>query len=115
MSSHAGLAAVDDKTNLWAFYTSDDNQVQRIRMDKDGKMTQPTAVALDMQPMPASPLEAAFVTDTNDDYIVLFYLLHYAASDGKPTRTDIYATCLSKKLTADADTWSASNQVLLTG
>jgi len=115
MSSHAGLAAVDDGTNLWAFYTSDDNQVQRIRIDKDGKMTQPTAVALDMKPMPASPLEAAFVTDTNDDYIVLFYLLHYAARDGKPTRTDIYATALSKKLTADADTWSASNQVLLTG
>ena len=68
-----------------------------------------------MKPMPASPLEAVLVTDSNNDYIVLFYLLHYAASDDVPTRTDIYATALSKTLTANADVWSASSRVLLTG
>ncbi|EAQ88677.1 predicted protein [Chaetomium globosum CBS 148.51] len=115
LSSHAALTAVDDGTNLWAFYTSDDNQVQRVRIDKDANLTQPTAVALDMTPMPGSPLEAVLVTDSNNDYIVLFYLLHYAASDDVPTRTDIYATALSKTLTADADTWSTSSRVLLTG
>lgn len=115
LSSHAGLTAVDDGTNLWAFYTSDDNQVQRVRIDKDAKLTQPTAVPLDMKPMPASPLEGVLVRDDYNDYIVLFYLLHYAASDDVPTRTDVYATALSKTLTADVDTWSVSSRVLLTG
>lgn len=56
-----------------------------------------------------------YVDDDGDDYIVLFYLPHYAASDDVPTRTDISATALSKTSTADANAWSASGRVLLTG
>jgi hypothetical protein len=66
-----------------------------------------------MNPMPTSPLAAVFIKNNSDDYIVVFYLLHYA-SDDLPTRTDVYASVLSKTLTADADTWSVSTRVLLT-
>jgi len=113
-SSHTGIAAVDDGSNFWCFYTSDDNSVQRVRVDKDGNLKQPQVVALDMNPMPMSPLAAVLVKDDSDDYVILFYLLHYAASDDVPTRTDLYASVLSKTLTADADTWSVSTRILLT-
>ena len=75
LSGHAYIAAVADKTNCWCFYTSDQNDIQRIRIDANGKLTRPVCVGLDRIPIPASPV-AAVITADSPQKIVLFYLLH---------------------------------------
>lgn len=115
MSAHASIAAVDDGRNCYVFYTSDDNNVQQMRIAASGAVHQPTSVGLAMQPIPASPLTAVMFNDTPET-IILFYLLHWATDTKSTDKTNIYAATLTRRSTADADAdnWNVSAQVRLT-
>jgi len=115
LSAHASIAAVDDGTNLWAFYTSDDNNVQRIRVDSSGKVHQPSPVALSIPPIPASPLTAVIFKESPEK-VILVYLLHWTPGTKSTETTNAYATTLTRSSTADgdADSWGVSSQVRLT-
>lgn len=115
MSAHSSIAAVDDGANCYVFYTADDNSVQRMRIAADGTHKMPTAVALDMAPIPASPLSAVMFSTAPSETIVLFYLLHWAADTKSTERIRVYASTLTRSSTAevDADNWAVSAQVRL--
>ncbi|KAK0629236.1 hypothetical protein B0T17DRAFT_606598 [Bombardia bombarda] len=114
LSSQASISAVDDGHNFWCFYTSDDNNVQWIRIDKNGGLKQPQPVALDMTPIPASPVSAVFVQGSNYGKIILFYLLHYDESGSRTAQEiNIYASTLTSTTYTPQDNWSVSKRVCL--
>lgn len=112
LSAHSSIAAVDDGTNLWAFYTSDDNSVQRVRVDSNGTLQQPVAVGLDMAPIPGSPLTAVIFKGSSEK-IILFYLLHWVSDTKSTETTNIYATTLTRQVTSGGDPygWDVSSKV----
>ena len=112
LSAHASLTAVDDGTNLWAFYTSDDNSLHRVRVDSSGKLQQPVPIPVTQNPIPASPLTAV-IFKGSPETIVLFYLLHDVGPDGSNAMTNVFATTLTRVSTmaADANNWTVSSQV----
>ena len=64
---HTSLAAVDDGTQLYCFYTSSRNNNIKMTVIKDGKASAPIAVET---PTPKSSIAAVLPTN---DRIVLFY------------------------------------------
>jgi hypothetical protein len=106
LSAHAAIAALDDGTNFWCFYTTDTNQVYRLRVDKDGTITQPQLVPLDSTPIASSPLAAVLINDSGTTKIVLFYLLRHK-------EINVFATTLTAKTSPAADSWDVSGQVCL--
>ncbi|KAK4185475.1 hypothetical protein QBC35DRAFT_556322 [Podospora australis] len=116
LSAHAALAAVDDGTNFWAFYTADNNAVFRMRVDKNGAIIQPRPVDLGggITPIPGSSLAAAFVKDGTTDKVVLFYLLHYEDIKQTTQEVNVFASVLTNTSASDADSWSSGARVCLT-
>jgi hypothetical protein len=122
LSGHAYIAAVNDNTDCWCFYTSDQNDIHRIRIDANGRLIGPICVGLDRTPIPASSL-AAVITADCPEKIVLFYLLHDTESirgyghhghgqthDKTHGKTNVYASTLTR---ISPDRWSASSGRLL--
>lgn len=111
LSGHAYIAAVDNGTNCWCFYTSESNDIFRVRIGKE-ILLNPTRIGLDRAPASKSPLAAAYANNSPPK-IVLFYLLHEnesSHSDGHHTKdlgkTNVYACTLTK---ISRDHWSVSN------
>ncbi|KAK3319564.1 hypothetical protein B0T19DRAFT_467100 [Cercophora scortea] len=117
LSAHASIAAVDDGTNFWAFYTSDNNQIQQLRVTKDGVTVQPRPVALETTPIPRSSLAAVLVpgsSSSSTDKIVLFYLLHFESVKRTAQEVNIFASTLSAQTQPATDAWGISRRVCLT-
>ncbi|KAJ8120045.1 hypothetical protein ONZ43_g3147 [Nemania bipapillata] len=114
LSAHTSLAAVDDGTNCYVFYTSDDNKVQRIRIDANGVVHPATPVNLATQPIPASALNAVMFAGAQET-IVLLYLQHWTVDTKSTESINIYATTLTRQsMTAtEADNWEVSQPVRL--
>jgi len=72
LSPHSSLAAVDDGTNAHCFYTSDDNQIQRVRIDGSGTLTGPFPVVRADSLTPKGSIAAALLP-TSPEEIFLFY------------------------------------------
>jgi len=111
LSGHAYIAAVEDGTDVWCFYTSNDNYIRKIGVDSNASWKQPTRIGSDKTPIPGSPLAAVLSAESDKpENIALFYLL----CDATGQWTNIYASTLTRVLTTDADSWSTSPGVCLT-
>ncbi|KAI1163756.1 hypothetical protein F5B18DRAFT_618030 [Nemania serpens] len=116
LSAHTSIAAVDDGINCYVFYTSDDNNVQRVRVDSTGLVCSTTVVPLSPRATPRSSLSAVMFSDTAKETVVLFHLQHWTP-DLKTTESHhIYATTLNRESTATAsvDIWDVSTMVRIT-
>ncbi|KAF2257505.1 hypothetical protein CC78DRAFT_622564 [Lojkania enalia] len=72
LSPHSALAAVDDGSIAHCFYTSDDNQIQRVSVDSNGALTGPVSIVSAQNTTPKSGITAVLLP-TSPEELVLFY------------------------------------------
>lgn len=108
-SPHTGLACVDNGTDLYAFYNSDDNKIQWVRVDSASKLTELGPVNVQYTPVPGTSLAAVMTKVDGRETIVLFYLLHYTSTENTQV-VNPYATTFFKTSTASTAAWNISKQ-----
>jgi hypothetical protein len=106
LSSRTAITALDDGVNFWCFYTTDKNEVYRLRVDAKGAVTQPQKVPLDQTPVLRSSLAGVLTRDLAPAKIVLFYLIRHHS------HVDLVATTLKSTTSEAADSWDVSPSVV---
>jgi hypothetical protein len=98
LSPHTSLTVVDDGSDLYCFYITNDNSIQMIRIDEGAAERIIDKVA---SPTPRSSI-AAVMPRRQKDRIVLFYQVW---DQGDSEKVDIKAQTFSKT-GPRADSWS---------
>lgn len=105
LSPRGAITALDDGNNFWCFYTTDKNEVYRLRVDENGAITQPQKVALDDALVPRSGLAGVIHRGPASTKIVLFYLLRH-------DHVNLFATTLTSTTNQAADDWNVSRSIV---
>lgn len=72
LSPHSALAAADDGSTAYCFYTSDDNQIQRVSICSNGVLTGPVSIVSAQNTTPKGGI-AAVLLPTSPEQLILFY------------------------------------------
>ncbi|KAH0562957.1 hypothetical protein GP486_002480 [Trichoglossum hirsutum] len=104
LSPHTSLTAVDDGTNLYCFYKSNDNSIRMIRIE--GGIAKPATDKLIGTPTPRSSI-AAVMPLQHQDRIILIYQVW---ESGKSEKVEIKAKTLAKQ---PDSTWSPIHETRL--